>query len=725
MCRIANVFLFVHLFIYEQELLGVLGDPLTDYFKAQMESSTNQGTKSPSLLEGHLPHVLRDVNMSTKCQREVELFLEGFSNRDQWALEMFDATAKLSSGLFSGNAQQLGEYDQCIDLKSPTMRTSNPLDDPVETAGKYCLVLADVAANQDAKPGVAKLIHRVRGENLLISNVNTTGHFVPRFSTVHIGVCIPSGCSASELESALSGLKRNLLPNEVDLNISVKDEMCYTKTENQDLSLSTKCVLGIYCIVVIISIVGTVMDSNCFNKLFCDGTNTRTMTSIKAFSLQRNFKSLLQSKNEDLPCINGIRALCTIMLYLAHKMIILCMTPYNNRHALIQDSHLTITAAFRSSMIYTDTFLLLSGVLSSYNFCKEIRKKGHIAWFHRFFVRYFRLTPALLAILLYYAFVMEHMGSGPQWPTVIKPNADLCKKNMIWNLLYVNNFFPFQDNCVTQSHQLAVDMQLFLITPGLVYLLHYNHCIGFLVIFVLNLGSTFLRYFIVLNNKLSLIIHYGVTAEDLYKAADLCYSQTLHRATPYLFGVYTGFVLHRYKSRIGKRISPFLIGVLWAGIIGGGLWPIWQVAHLSHPKTPYVAHASAVYAALSPFIWALAMSLLIVSCSFGYAGPLQRILSHNGLAFLSRISYPVFLSQFAIFFHRLASIRSSRYYTRTELVVPEEIFIIIVISMTITLLFDLPFQNIRATIIKAQSEERNDCLNGDSKVTDKRSKKKD
>jgi hypothetical protein len=55
-----------------------------------------------------------------------------------------------------------------------------------------------------------------------------------------------------------------------------------------------------------------------------------------------------------------------------------------------------------------------------------------------------RLTPALLAVLLFYAYVMEHLGSGPQWNMTVRRNADFCKKNLWKNLLYIQNFFPFE-----------------------------------------------------------------------------------------------------------------------------------------------------------------------------------------------------------------------------------------------------------------------------------------
>ena len=65
--------------------------------------------------------------------------------------------------------------------------------------------------------------------------------------------------------------------------------------------------------------------------------------------------------------------------------------------------------------------------------------------FIRFYFLHFRLTPSLLVIIFWYTFVMEHVGSGPQWNSVIKENADICKKNAWTNMLYIQNFFPFEE----------------------------------------------------------------------------------------------------------------------------------------------------------------------------------------------------------------------------------------------------------------------------------------
>ena len=57
-----------------------------------------------------------------------------------------------------------------------------------------------------------------------------------------------------------------------------------------------------------------------------------------AFSLRKNIRDLLADLPEegDIHCVYGVRALCTIALYVAHKVITLAFSPYSNRLALTE-----------------------------------------------------------------------------------------------------------------------------------------------------------------------------------------------------------------------------------------------------------------------------------------------------------------------------------------------------------------------------------------------------
>ena len=102
----------------------------------------------------------------------------------------------------------------------------------------------------------------------------------------------------------------------------------------------------------------------------------------------------------------------------------------------------------------------MSGLLTSYNLTKEIMSKGKISWTKKLSTRLIRLTPALLAVLLFYGYVWNNLGSGPMWNSLVKKNADICKDFMWRNLFYVQNFFPFeiyaQDTYVERKGKVGV-----------------------------------------------------------------------------------------------------------------------------------------------------------------------------------------------------------------------------------------------------------------------------
>jgi hypothetical protein len=69
--------------------------------------------------------------------------------------------------------------------------------------------------------------------------------------------------------------------------------------------------------------------------LFCAGPLER---AVMAFSVRKNTRELLAGlpAEGDINCIYGVRALCTIALYLAHKVITLAFSPYVNRVQLTE-----------------------------------------------------------------------------------------------------------------------------------------------------------------------------------------------------------------------------------------------------------------------------------------------------------------------------------------------------------------------------------------------------
>jgi hypothetical protein len=57
---------------------------------------------------------------------------------------------------------------------------------------------------------------------------------------------------------------------------------------------------------------------------------------------------------------------------------------------LAQVSNNRWATVLRTSLVYTDSFLMLSGVLTSFNMSKEIERKKHIDWIMKYVARFVR-----------------------------------------------------------------------------------------------------------------------------------------------------------------------------------------------------------------------------------------------------------------------------------------------------------------------------------------------
>lgn len=81
---------------------------------------------------------------------------------------VYDATAKLPSGLLSGNVNQLGDFDMCLAARSPQQ----------EVKGKYCLAYLQVDSPLDS-PYFDVMHDLIHGHLPFRSQLNDVGIFSP------------------------------------------------------------------------------------------------------------------------------------------------------------------------------------------------------------------------------------------------------------------------------------------------------------------------------------------------------------------------------------------------------------------------------------------------------------------------------------------------------------------------------------------------------------------
>ncbi|CAK9800907.1 Nose resistant to fluoxetine protein 6 [Anthophora plagiata] len=642
-----------------------------------------------------------------ECQQHGKIFLRQLRGYKLWALQMLDSSAKIPSGLLRGNVNQLGDFDECLGVMAHVKLNDNT----IKVQGKYCLANIDLYPSH---PDMKLPVNMMQARAFIRGSMRDPGHFIPKFTTVNWALCLPAACSAEDAQNVLEqALSEYNSTAGIKFTVDVDPNMCYVKQKTRSYSKETVGVLYFYAMIVCLATVATVRDY----LVVSEGKENYSERIIMSFSLRRTVRSLLKtvSNKVDITCIHGIRALVTIALYVAHQIIPISRLPFSNRIELTEVANTPVSSILRVSVVYTDAFLLLSGVLTAYNMANEFIVRGEIRWFCRFIARYVRLTPALFAVVFWYAFVMEHTGSGPQWNSIVMPNAELCKSNAWTNLLYIQNFFPFEEMCATHTHQLALDMQLSLLAPMLVFFLECRPVIGILVMFFFILLSATLRYVSMMNNYLSLVIFHGMSSKHLYRTANLIYVLPLHRATPYVFGVGLG-VLLRYTGR-NVRIHKVLVILGWLIAMALGSWSLFSPWHLARRDYVYDAEEATNYAVISSILWALALCWSIFACYTNHGGIINKVLSCHWLVIFSRISYAVYLTQFAVFFYNVGTTRYSSGFQLHRAIDLLEVITVITISIILTLLFDLPMQELKNVLM-----ESTDILNVEVPNKEKSSK---
>ncbi|GLH06367.1 Uncharacterized protein GBIM_11900, partial [Gryllus bimaculatus] len=91
---------------------------------------------------------------------------------------------------------------------------------------------------------------------------------------------------------------------------------------------------------------------------------------------------------------------------------------------------------------------------------------------------------------------------------------------------------------------------------------------------------------------------------------------------------------------------------------------------------------------------------------FVFLGYLNTFLSIKPLVIFSRISYAVYLTQFAVFFYNVGVTRTSEQFTILKGIDPVEFIVVIALSVVMTLIFDFPMQEIKNILLTSDTRSK-------------------
>ncbi|XP_017486791.1 PREDICTED: nose resistant to fluoxetine protein 6-like [Rhagoletis zephyria] len=264
----------------------------------------------------------------------------------------------------------------------------------------------------------------------------------------HWGACVPASCEPTDVALFL----QNYLQRPV---LSVNETACQLSNVGSGRALHVDGGMFAYAVVLFLFILLATLSTayHCYliyASRSADDVSKRalqqeTLTiALLSFSVIENTKKLFQASKDQmgLNSINGIKAMAMLLILAGHALSFIYGSPTYNVAFVAEQTKFPTFAFLYNSLLFVDTFLLLSGFL----FCRIMlvelhRRRGQINPLILYIGRYIRLTPAYMAIIGFYMTWFPSIGSGPLWPERIRREQERCQASWWLNILYVNNYF--------------------------------------------------------------------------------------------------------------------------------------------------------------------------------------------------------------------------------------------------------------------------------------------
>ncbi|XP_055843240.1 nose resistant to fluoxetine protein 6-like [Episyrphus balteatus] len=614
-----------------------------------------------------------------RCMLDLNATLWGVVHEEQWAVAMYDASAKGISGVENGLVYQFGHYDQCLDLNKHV--EADELNG-ISIRSKYCLAEVKLDGLQIQKMGSRK----IRSGNSTI---------------IHWGACIPASCNAKDVGIFLESFLQK--------SVNVDENMCQIGKHE---IIATKEMI-IYASVVLFFVTLAMLST--FYHIYQLYVNRnehkrpRIDTALKAFSIIENLKKLGQSSKDQmgLNAINGIKALAMIFILGGHALSFIYSGPVYNSGFMAENLLQVQNAVLTNSLLFVDIFLFLSGFL----FCKILlieleRRRGNVNVAILYVGRYIRLTPSYMAVLGFYMTWFSTMGNGPIWQSTIGLEQERCQQSWWLNILYINNYVGTDNLCMFQSWYLSVDTQLFFFAPIAILFLHKSRRFGFQFLLIVLAVTVAIPFTITYVNKLDpTLMVYADEVQDFAsnKFYTGSYIKTHMRATDYVIGILAGFIVHLMQEK-NTKIPKLYTKILWVASIVVGTLSMFSITRFY--TSPFTVLESSLYAAFHKVGWGLCIGWLVIAVTTGHAVYLQKFLACRVFAPISRLTYCAYLCNGIVELYHASDIRFPHYLSRVDMFHKATMHSLdtFALALIVCLLFESPIHALERILFKTFSK---------------------
>uniref|UniRef100_A0A182HJZ5 Nose resistant-to-fluoxetine protein N-terminal domain-containing protein n=1 Tax=Anopheles arabiensis TaxID=7173 RepID=A0A182HJZ5_ANOAR len=561
------------------------------------------------LLE-HLKQVSQNWNATSAtdhaCLNQLDVFARSFDAGEPWALSMFDSWGKNPSGILFGNVFEFGNFDQCRRISHQGSLT--------KIGGQHCTLYID------------------------LSRIG-----VPVPAPLQYGVCVPDTCEpalVAQLTQAYFAANQMFVGNG-----PILEKFCY-RDEDRSFPAVTIVAIVLFSVYGAFLLLATVVD------LFFFYQKREAPSYVKRFSMYTNlghvFRIVPRSVGKDgvLECVNGIRALSMLWIIVNHVHDSAYGIPTFNIPVRQEYAESYFGVLFhRLGGKAVDIFLMLSGMLVALKMLRELERTKRLNVWELWLHRIVRLTPAYAALIMFGIAFVDVVGEGILYKLVAEELLTACHKSWWSALLYVQNYVHYESMCFVHTWYLSVDMQLYIVSPLLMYLLwrYGKRFVPVIVLLAMLSISCVFATFMVNEYRLNRSAPRG---DGLMPRKT--YHPTHARMSVWLFGVLFGYLLHRTREARVKLSKPalalgWLLTIAILIVTGYSLKQLYIGDY-----TRILPIADAFYESLHRSFWAFAVMWVIFVCINEQGGIVDRFLGCPLWQPLSRLSYSMYLVHIAI-----------------------------------------------------------------------------
>ncbi|XP_076183630.1 nose resistant to fluoxetine protein 6 isoform X2 [Ptiloglossa arizonensis] len=615
--------------------------------------------------------IIANANLlnASSCRTELEELHRAVDDQVFWALKVLDANGKPPSGFSNGNNFWLGDQQLCNQMKT---RSVPPLFSYMVQENRTRYVNLD----NEFPPFAVNFYSARFVEN---STMKDTLFEDPIERLVVLGLCLPISCTTNDLTVILEKVfrDRTLLVGQL-YNTDFKLVEVSDMKNDQQWLLSAKMVLIIFVLTFSLGLViaGTFYDLLVYQKrlqkkkefLTFENNNTAELKNdaetkheppkhepttmsdlgpetyigqtLMCFSAYSNFKKIIKMESQPkfLTMFHGLKFFGMAWIVMVHTLFYGGFYVGNKSTAFLKTDSF-IAQIICNASFSVDTFFFMSGFLLTYIFQRETKKeKSPVSFNLRLKVnqlimiiirRFMRLTPAYLITIL--IVILDFTWIEKVSLYKLKEEDHVTCSNYWWrNLLYINNFFEWDDMCLSWSWYLSNDTQFF-IFGSVVLLISITHFYTALVVAVVTMiGSIMATIYTAYDTNISPLM------DIQFETLTAMYIRPWIRIGPFLIGMATAHLLEKWNYKLHLSNKALIIGWTFGILCNGSI--LFGVTQKNISLAWSVAYAS-----LSRTAWGFGIAWLTIACTTNNGGIINKFLSLPFWVPLSKITYTVYL----------------------------------------------------------------------------------